>query len=82
MSWKGSQCRNKKLHEKYNQTNHCWFSNFWYSERKERIVKYSKKSKRKKFFKNYANRVVRKSDIGSKKGDYKRAFDSWEINDW
>ena len=82
MSWKGSQHRNNKLRKRYNQTGQCWFCNFWYSEQKGRIVKYSKKCRYKKFFKNYANRMVRRSDVGSKKGNYKRVFDSWNIHDW
>ena len=59
-----------------------WYSNFWYDEKKRRIIKCSKKCNCKKFFKNYANRIVRRSDIGSKKGYYKKVFDSWNIYDW
>lgn len=79
MSYKRSQERKHRLKKLYDQTKNSYGAGVWYSEKKNRYIRYSCHSS---WLKHYCRKITRRrikwdNDLTGKNNSYKKKFDYW-----
>lgn len=78
MSYKRSKCRNDRLKKLYNETKTYYGCGVYYDKRKKRLIRYYlSKRGRKRYYKRYSNRQIRREKVVGNNGYFKKVYDLW-----
>jgi hypothetical protein len=78
MSYKRSKCRNDRLKKLYAETKNYYGLGVYYDKKKKRLIRcYISKRGRRRYYKRYSNKLVRREKVIGDYGYFKKVYDLW-----